>query len=195
MPPEFYSNPEIAKCNFQTDIWAVSTTVWQIFSRGAEPPTYHDLNIVKKVYNNKLKLKIKSKNMSYINHPSNFQYYESGKRLPIPSSCPTEVYKLMLECWGESNGIRKQPQAIMRDINQILYQVYNSRRTHAYATAFPKLFNDSDHIHEDDSDTVDDKSINSESHASSLITDRTSLPWDDIDDSEYKRSYFLLYAK
>ncbi|KAF7385653.1 hypothetical protein HZH66_011495 [Vespula vulgaris] len=158
LPPEFYSNPEIAKCNFQTDIWAVSTTVWQIFSRGAEPPTYHDLNIVKK-------------------------YYESGKRLPIPSSCPAEVYKLMLECWGESNGIRKQPQAIMRDINQILYQVYNSRRTHAYATAFPKLFSDSDHIHEDDSDTIDDKSINSESHASSLITDRTSLPWDDIDDN------------
>ncbi|KAK2578134.1 hypothetical protein KPH14_012606 [Odynerus spinipes] len=158
LPPEFYSNPEIAKCNFQTDIWAVSTTIWQIFSRGAEPPTYHDLNIVKKCY-------------------------ESGKRLPIPSSCPAEVYKLMLECWGESNGTRKQPQAIMRDINQILYQVYNSRRTHAYATAFPKLFSDSEHTPEDDSDMIDDKSINSESHASSLFTDRTSLPWDDIDDS------------
>ncbi|XP_014602066.1 PREDICTED: tyrosine-protein kinase hopscotch isoform X2 [Polistes canadensis] len=157
LPPELYSNPEIAKCSFQTDIWAVSTTIWQIFSRGADPSKNHNVNAVKKDY-------------------------ESGKRLLMPVTCPLEVYKLMLECWGEPNGIRKQPQAIMRDINQILYQVYNSRRKHAYATAFPKLFHDSDHIHEEDSsDTPDDKSINSGSHASSLITDKTSLPWDDDD--------------
>ncbi|XP_029033401.1 tyrosine-protein kinase hopscotch isoform X4 [Osmia bicornis bicornis] len=113
------------------------------------------------------------------------KFYESGKRLPIPSGCPTEVYRLMRECWGDVNGSRKQPQAIMRDINQILYQVYNSRRSHAYATAFPKLFNSELKKHSpDNSDTSDDnKSINSESRTSSLLTDNTSLPWNDMDDS------------
>nr|XP_012148059.1 PREDICTED: tyrosine-protein kinase hopscotch isoform X3 [Megachile rotundata] len=113
------------------------------------------------------------------------KYYESGKRLPIPNGCPTEVYRLMLDCWGDLNGSRKQPQAIMRDINQILYQVYNSRRSHAYATAFPKLFSSELKKHsQDNSDTSDDnKSINSESRASSLLTDNTSLPWNDTDDS------------
>ncbi|XP_015172173.1 PREDICTED: tyrosine-protein kinase hopscotch isoform X1 [Polistes dominula] len=157
IPPELYSNLEIAKSSFQTDIWAVSTTIWQIFSKGLDPSKNHNVNAVKKDY-------------------------ESGKRLLMPASCPAEVYKLMIDCWGEPNGIRKQPQAIMRDINQILYQSFNSRRKHAYATAFPKLFHDSDLIHEEDSsDTPDDKSINSGSHASSLITDKTSLPWDDDD--------------
>ena len=43
-----------------------------------------------------------------------------GIRLPPPKDCPNEIYKLMLKCWGKNNSIaRKQPQAIMRDINQI----------------------------------------------------------------------------
>lgn len=89
------------------------------------------------------------------------KYYASGKRLLIPYGCPTEVYRLMLECWGDSSGSRKQPQAIMRDINQILYQVYNSRRSHAYETAFPKLFSsEQKKIEEDNSDNADSRSIN-----------------------------------
>lgn len=91
----------------------------------------------------------------------------------------------MTECWGEPNEPRKQPQAIMRDINQILYQVYNSRRTHAYATVFPKLFNKFDRTSKIENEVLDDSS-NSESRAScSLYTESTSLPWDDLDDSKY----------
>lgn len=112
------------------------------------------------------------------------QLYQGGRRLSAPTGCPHEVYKLMLECWGESNAPRKQPQAITRDINQILYQVFNSRRTHAYATAFPKLFNDVNQTDEDNSDMAESQSVNSESHASSLVTDHTSLTWDDTDDGE-----------
>lgn len=122
------------------------------------------------------------------------KYYESGKRLPIPNGCPIEVYRLMLECWGDSSGSRKQPQAIMRDINQILYQVYNSRRSHAYATAFPKLFSSelkpSD---QDNSDSSDNRSINSESRSSSLFTDNTSLPWNDNDDSKIRLINYTNY--
>lgn len=78
----------------------------------------------------------------------------------------------------------------MRDINQILYQVYNSRRTHAYATAFPKLFSDSDRL-DDDEDTEatttenNSQSSDCDSRASSLLTDRTSLPWDEAEEGEY----------
>ncbi|XP_034184944.2 tyrosine-protein kinase hopscotch isoform X1 [Osmia lignaria lignaria] len=160
LPPETYTNPELARYSFQADVWAVGTTIWQIFARGATLLELQNVVVMKK-------------------------FYESGKRLPIPSGCPTEVYRLMRECWGDVNGSRKQPQAIMRDINQILYQVYNSRRSHAYATAFPKLFNSELKKHSpDNSDISDDnKSINSESRASSLLTDNTSLPWNDMDDS------------
>ncbi|XP_046425755.1 tyrosine-protein kinase hopscotch isoform X1 [Neodiprion fabricii] len=155
LPPECYGNAELAKRSSQADVWALATTFWQIFSRGAPIPPHKDIDSVKR-------------------------YYSSGKRLPMPSGCPAEVYKLMLECWGEGGGSRKQPQAVMRDINQILYQVYNSRRIHAYETAFPKLFTDSSYIEaEKEIDSSD-----SESRASSLFTDRTSLVWDDDDEAE-----------
>lgn len=69
-----------------------------------------------------------------------------------------------------------QSQAIMRDINRILYQVYNSRRTHTYESTFssPKLVNDIDRTDEDISDTLENKS-----EISSIFTDRTSLNSDD----------------
>lgn len=91
----------------------------------------------------------------------------------------------MLECWGDSNGSRKQPQAITRDINQILYQVYNSRRSHAYATAFPKLLNSQlKKFEQGNFNSNNNKSINSESRSNSLLMDNTSLPWNDTDDSK-----------
>lgn len=102
----------------------------------------------------------------------------------MPNGCPSEVYKLMTDCWGEIGGSRKQPQAIMRDINQIKYQVYNSRRSHAYAIAFPRRANDSELIDDDFSEVTEhNSSSDCESRASSLFTDRTSLPWDDSEDN------------
>lgn len=88
----------------------------------------------------------------------------------------------MKECWSEKNT-RKQPQAIMRDINQILYQVYNSRRNHAYATAFPTFFNTDENDSIDDLD-LEERISNSESQvldSCSLNTDHTNLTWDDSD--------------
>lgn len=99
----------------------------------------------------------------------------------MPDGCPNEIYTLMLECWGRGNTLRKQPQAIMRDINQILYQVYNSRRTHTYE--FPKLLIDFHKKDENGTDTEETKS-NSESHVSSMITDNTSVTMEDGDDGE-----------
>ena len=64
--------------------------------------------------------------------------------MPPPPGCPPEVYDLIMECWGDSGGSRKQPQAIMRDVHRILYQIFESERSHAYATAFPKLVNENE---------------------------------------------------
>lgn len=50
------------------------------------------------------------------------QYYQSGKRLHFPNGCPPDIYRLILECWDMDPYRRKKPQAIMRDVNQILYQ-------------------------------------------------------------------------
>ncbi|XP_029155540.1 tyrosine-protein kinase hopscotch [Nylanderia fulva] len=154
IPPECYADLRSAKYSFQADIWALATTIWEIFSRGISIPIYHT-DIVKKFYGG-------------FNH------------LPQPMDCPYEVYHLMCQCWNEKST-RKQPQAIMRDINQIMYQVYNSRRNHAYATAFPKFFNTDEN---DSNDDLEERTSNSESQvldSCSLNTDHTNLTWDDND--------------
>ncbi|RWS17732.1 tyrosine-protein kinase JAK2-like protein, partial [Dinothrombium tinctorium] len=49
-----------------------------------------------------------------------------------PLACPSEVWNLIKECWIADYDQRKQPQSIVRDISQILYEVYNSRRAPSY---------------------------------------------------------------
>ncbi len=44
------------------------------------------------------------------------------------------MYRLMHECWHPVPGLRKDPQAVMRDVSQILYRVFNSKKVHVYAT-------------------------------------------------------------
>ena len=91
----------------------------------------------------------------------------------------------MLECWTEDKDTRKRAQAIIRDLRHINLAVYSSRRTHVYATAFPKLFKNSNQVDDDNSEATDNNSSSDgESRASSLFTDRTSLHWDDTDESK-----------
>lgn len=117
------------------------------------------------------------------------QFYENGERLPPPKGCPKEIYNLMRECWGDKGKSRKQPQAIMRDVNQIIYQVFNSRRTyHSYATTYPKLSEDTED--EDNSDT--ENKSNSDSNASSLLTDHTSLSWNETNRGRLKLLIYLI---
>ncbi|XP_044265655.1 tyrosine-protein kinase hopscotch [Tribolium madens] len=112
IPLECYTNLDYAKRSTAADVWAFATTLWEIFVLGEEIKT--------------------------TDHVETMRWYASGKRLPCPPICDKDIYELMLECWNADPHRRKQPQAIMRDINQILYQVYNSRRTHSYAKIFTK---------------------------------------------------------
>ncbi|XP_042221339.1 tyrosine-protein kinase hopscotch-like [Homarus americanus] len=112
IPREHHFQPPLALADTTTDIWAFSTTVWQIFSMGEIPLPGADMEEVRKLY-------------------------ATGRLLPRPDPCPQDLYKVMLRCWSPDPQARRQPQAIMRDVNQILYQVFNSRKNHAYQTILP----------------------------------------------------------
>lgn len=93
---ECYQRPERVKQSSLADVWALATTLYEIFSLG-QP----------------IKLKV---NTDYR------RFYASKHVLPKPPGCPTEIYELMRDCWQLDPYKRKLPQAITRDINQILYQ-------------------------------------------------------------------------
>jgi len=48
-----------AKYSLQADIWALATTIWEIFSRGASPPKYHKTHTVKMVYLLQIKISLR----------------------------------------------------------------------------------------------------------------------------------------
>lgn len=119
IPREHHMHPPLALHDPTTDIWAFSTTLWQIFSLGATPLFDADMEEVRNLY-------------------------ATGLVLPKPDKCSTDLYKVMLRCWSADPQARRQPQAVMRDVNQILYQVFNSRQKHAYQTICTDLADDSE---------------------------------------------------
>ncbi|KAI5704360.1 hypothetical protein M8J75_004482 [Diaphorina citri] len=116
LPPEHHSyiSMEKARKSIWSDVWACGTTLWQIFSYGVYPD---------------------------ISAPLSEQFYVENKFLPPPkdnnSDICMEMYKIMLGCWHKDPHRRKPAQALMRDCNQIFYQVYTSRTKtkHVYETA------------------------------------------------------------
>mmetsp|Transcript_15140 Transcript_15140/g.32841 ORF Transcript_15140/g.32841 Transcript_15140/m.32841 type:complete len:833 (-) Transcript_15140:517-3015(-) len=61
----------------KSDVWSFAVTMWEVFSDGAEP--YARMSD-EQVYTSVL----------------------SGTRLPRPTRCPKDVYKLMTSCWHQS---------------------------------------------------------------------------------------------
>ncbi|KAK4299220.1 hypothetical protein Pmani_028482 [Petrolisthes manimaculis] len=109
IPREYHSHPPMALRDPTTDTWAFATTLWQIFSYGDSPLPGADMEEVRSLYS-------------------------TGHLLARPDPCPPDLYKVMVRCWCPDPQARRQPQAIMRDVNSILYRVFNSRKTHAYQT-------------------------------------------------------------
>lgn len=93
------------------DVWSFGTTLWEIFSLGQTP-------------------------LPLVPWQEAAKQYMAGYRLPWPgpAQLASPLYNIMNDCWQPVPGQRKQPQAIMRDINQLLYKVFNSRRIHEYVT-------------------------------------------------------------
>ncbi|XP_023023371.1 tyrosine-protein kinase hopscotch isoform X3 [Leptinotarsa decemlineata] len=146
IPIECYSNLDYAKRSSEADVWSFATTLWEIFMYGEEiKPT------------------------DFSDHVQAMRWYVSGKRLPQPRSCSNEIYSLMKECWDIDPHKRKKPQAIMRDVNQILYEIYNSRRIHSYAKVFTKSI-----------DTQNIASTSANSSCSNITESTTAAYSDDL---------------
>lgn len=94
----------------------------------------------------------------------------------------------MKECWSEKNT-RKQPQAIARDMNQIMYATYN--RCRPYATPYLKVLLDDDDD-DDENNDLEEKILNNESYESSLVFDHTNLTHDDNNGKEADGSSHLI---
>ena len=119
--------PTPAQCTSKGDVWAAATTFWQIFSGGETPLQGRDAEEAR-------------------------TWYVEGKRLRQPAALESAalgpIYRVMLECWAPGPDQRKEPQALMRDMNQLMYRVFNSRKVHSYIT-----INENDD--EDDASTLD----------------------------------------
>jgi len=72
MPPEAIV---FAKFTTQSDIWSFGIVLWEIFSGGAQP--YYTLS-----------------------NEEVMKYVTDEKVLRCPSSCPSEIYDLMVDCWA-----------------------------------------------------------------------------------------------
>jgi len=90
-----------------SDIWAFGTTLWEIFSYGKKP-------------------------CSGLSEVQVTRAFRMGWRPPIPEKCPDQIYQIMLNTWTPDIHLRPKAQVVMRDVNRILYEVFNSRRKNAY---------------------------------------------------------------
>ena len=119
------SCPTPSKCTDKGDVWAYGTTLWELFSYGDVPSL--DPVFAKEQYLN-------------------------GHRLPMPTSLHgklSTIYGVMQGCWHPLTEARMAPHTILRDLNQLLYRIFNSKKVHTYVTL------------SQESDDLDDSSINS----------------------------------
>ncbi|RWS25234.1 tyrosine-protein kinase JAK2-like protein [Leptotrombidium deliense] len=58
---------------------------------------------------------------------------EKVSELNKPCECPTEIWKVITDCWILDPDQRKRPRSIVADIHQLLFEVYNSRRSNTYS--------------------------------------------------------------
>lgn len=122
IPPEFFEIPNLCKTHVAADIYAVGTTLWQLFSMGEKPPTdlpIPTLKAVRRLCLSPLFVMCLCKLKFSFTLPK--QKYLAGWRLPKPNKCPPEIYRIMYDCWLKIPDARKQPQAMVRDVHQILY--------------------------------------------------------------------------
>uniref|UniRef100_A0A914QST8 receptor protein-tyrosine kinase n=1 Tax=Panagrolaimus davidi TaxID=227884 RepID=A0A914QST8_9BILA len=80
------------------DIWAFGIVIWEIFERGQIPYKGMNVNGVT-------------------------EFLKSGKRLPQPFYCSTEIYSIMLSCWDSEPKKRPEFETLKIHLNSILNRV------------------------------------------------------------------------
>ena len=107
------SCPTPSKCTQKGDVWAFATTLWELFSYGERPT---------------------------LDHKFAKQQYLDGHRLGVPQSLLSSggqlssIYQVMQGCWNPLWQVRLTPQYILRELNQLLYKVFNAKKVHTYVT-------------------------------------------------------------
>ena len=59
------------------------------------------------------------------------EQYLNGHRLPMPTSLHgklSTIYGVMQGCWHPLTEARMAPHTILRDLNQLLYRIFNSKK-------------------------------------------------------------------
>ena len=105
--------------SLEADVWSLGTTLWEVFSFGESPLA----------------------DMSWREAAGK---YLNGNRLKLPqllvSGQLTQLGLIISDCWQPDISVRKSAQALMRDINQLLFRVFNTKRVqnyHTYVTIDP----------------------------------------------------------
>ncbi|XP_055357391.1 uncharacterized protein LOC129602409, partial [Paramacrobiotus metropolitanus] len=81
-----------AKFSLASDVWSLGVVMWEIFTWCEVP------------YQSLLPMKT--------NVPELISHLQNGERLPQPSSCPDQLYNLMLECWETDHKKRCSVQSL-----------------------------------------------------------------------------------
>jgi Janus kinase 2 len=93
IPIEDYDDLDNSRTNLKADIWAYSTTLWEIFSRGISP--------------------------CIMQNPIDF--FRRGDRLPKPKECESlpRIYEIMKLGWEDEPERRFAPQTIFSPLLEI----------------------------------------------------------------------------
>lgn len=110
--PEYLSVMDSVAHAQKADLYALGTTMWEIFNKAADPFDAEDL-----------------KDKSWDEVRAFFAY--NGK-LSL-AAVPLEFCAIISNCWSSDPDQRTAPNAIVRDLHQLLYQIYKPGKYNTYA--------------------------------------------------------------
>lgn len=105
--PEYLSVMDSVAHAQKADLYALGTTMWEIFHKAGDPFKTVDYDEAK-------------------------AFFASGKRLSL-AAVPQEFCSIISDCWNSDPDQRRSPDAIVRDIHQLLYQIYRPGKYNQYA--------------------------------------------------------------
>ena len=109
MPVDAIQNREVS---LLSDVWSFGITVWEVFSLGQEP--YNGSTNSSFVWDFTFKIKIYFILLFLeFSYQEYFENLQDGYRLGKPDLCPSQIYRLMTECW------RTVPQVRLGMLNPI----------------------------------------------------------------------------
>eukprot|EP00095_Tigriopus_kingsejongensis_P006153 snap_masked-scaffold40_size501252-processed-gene-0.1 protein:Tk06153 transcript:snap_masked-scaffold40_size501252-processed-gene-0.1-mRNA-1 annotation:"tyrosine-protein kinase hopscotch" len=99
-------------CTLKSDLWALGTTMWEIFSLGSEPSLE-------------------------CSHEEIRRRYIEGYRLQKPTrlgDLTGNIYRLMEDLWSPNPEARPPPHQVFRDVSLVFSRLFNAENVAPYAT-------------------------------------------------------------